>query len=112
LKICPEPGKIVAFSFIFPDVATMSEPTEFEDLVVYLARTTRLDRVEAARLVDEVLSFLDERPEEFVSRRHRALQGEGLPNSEIFARLAAELERWRFRAPAYSERQIRRMIYG
>ena len=90
----------------------MSEPTEFEDLVVYLARTTRLNRVEAARLVDEVLSFLDERPEEFVSRRQRVMQGEGLSNSEIFARLAAELERWRFRAPAYSERQIRRMIYG
>ena len=60
----------------------------------------------------EVLAFLDERPEEFVCRRHRALQAEGLSNSEIFVRLAAELERWRFRAPAYSERQIRRMIYG
>ncbi len=90
----------------------MSEPIEFEDLVVYLVRTTRLTRVEAARLVGEMLSFLDERPEEFVCRRHRALQGEGLSNSEIFARLTAELERWRFRAPAYSERQIRRMIYG
>ena len=90
----------------------MSEPTEFEDLVVYLVRTTRLSRAEATRLVDEVLSFLNERPEEFVCRRHRALQSEGLPNSEIFARLAAELGRWRFRAPAYSERQIRRMIYG
>jgi hypothetical protein len=40
------------------------------------------------------------------------LQREGLPNSEIFLRLAAELERWRFRAPAYSERQLRRLIYG
>ena len=90
----------------------MLEPSEFEDLVAYLARTTRLSRPEATRLVDEVLAFLGERPEEFVCRRHRALQGEGLPNSEIFARLAAELERWRFRAPAYSERQLRRMIYG
>jgi hypothetical protein len=27
-------------------------------------------------------------------RRHRARQGEGLPNSEIFVQLAAELERW------------------
>ena len=90
----------------------MSEPTEFEDLVVYLARTTRLSRPEATRLVDEVLAFLDERPEEYVCRRHRALQSEGLPNGEIFARLAAELERWRFRAPAYSERQLRRLIYG
>jgi hypothetical protein len=112
LKICPESGKIIAFSFTSADVAVMSEPTEFEDLVVYLVRTTRLSRAEVARLVDEVLSFLDERPEEFVARRHRALRGEGLSNSEIFARLAAELERWRFRAPAYSERQLRRMIYG
>ncbi len=59
----------------------MSEPTEFADLVAYLVRTTRLSRAEAARLIDEVLSFLDERPEEFVCRRHRALQGEGLSNS-------------------------------
>jgi len=90
----------------------MSEPTEFEDLVSYLVRTTRQSHTEAIRLVDEVLAFLDERPEEFVSRRHRALQREGLSNSEIFLRLAAELERWRFRAPAYSERQLRRLIYG
>jgi hypothetical protein len=93
-------------------IAIMSEPTEFVDLVAYLVRTTRLSPPEATRLIDEVLSFLDERPEEFVCRRHRALQGEGLSNSEIFARLSAELARWRFRAPAYSERQLRRMIYG
>jgi hypothetical protein len=90
----------------------MSEPFEFEDLIAYFVRTTRLSRAEAVRLVDEVLSFLDERPEEFVCRRHRALQGEGLSNSEIFARLSAELARWRFRAPHYSERQLRRLIYG
>jgi hypothetical protein len=90
----------------------MSELTEFEDLLAYLVRTTRLSRAEATRLVDEVLSFLDERLEEFICRRHRALQAEGLSNSEIFARLSAELARWRFRAPHYSERQLRRMIYG
>ena len=90
----------------------MLEPAELTDLVAYLVRTTRLSGPEAVRLVDEVLSFLDERPEEFVCRRHRALQDEGLSNSEIFARLSTELARWRFRAPAYSERQLRRMIYG
>ena len=90
----------------------MSEPAELEDLADYLVRTTRLNRAEASRLVGEVLAFLDERPEEFVCRRHRALQGEGLPNSEIFARIAAELKHWRFRAPAYSERQLRRIVYG
>ena len=90
----------------------MSEPIELADLVDYLARTTRLSRAEAVRLIDEVLAFLDERPEEFVCRRHRVLQSEGLSNRDIFVRLAAELDRWRFRAPAYSERQLRRMIYG
>lgn len=90
----------------------MSEPTEFGDLADYLVRTSRLSHPEATRVIDEVLSFLNERPDEFVCRRHRALQGEGLSNDEIFSRIAAELERWRFRAPAYSERQIRRMIYG
>jgi len=90
----------------------MSEPIELADLVDYLARTTRLSRAEAVRLIDEVLAILDERPEEFVCRRHRVLQSEGLSNRDIFVRLAAELDRWRFRAPVYSERQLRRMIYG
>jgi hypothetical protein len=103
---------MLASQLTISDVPPMSEPAEFEDLVIYLTRTTRLSRSEAARLVDEVLAFLDERPEEFVSRRHRALQAEGMSNSEIFAQLATELERWRFRPPAYSERQLRRIIYG
>jgi len=90
----------------------MSEPGEFDELIAYLMRTSRLGRSEAVRLVDEVLSFLHERPEEFVCRRHRILQGEGLSNDEIFSRLTAELRRWRFRAPEYRERQIRRIIYG
>jgi hypothetical protein len=90
----------------------MAEPVELDDLVAHLVRASRLTPAEAAKLIDEVLSFLAEQPEEFVRRRHRALQLEGLPNPEIFARLNAELARWRFRAPAYSERQIRRIIYG
>ncbi len=90
----------------------MHEPSELPELVAYLVRTSRLTPSEAARLVDEVLTFLADRPEDFVRRRHRALQAEGVTNSEIYARLRAELARWRFRAPDYSERQIRRLIYG
>jgi hypothetical protein len=90
----------------------MPEPNELEELVGHLVRTSRLSPPEAAKVVDEVLGFLSEQPEEFVRRRHRSLQQEGLSNSEIFARLGAELSRWRFRAPAYSERQLRRVIYG
>jgi hypothetical protein len=90
----------------------MSDEHELEELVAYLVRTTRLARSEVTRLIDEVLAFLDELPEEFVCRRHLSLQAAGLSNSEIYARLAVELAKRRFRAPAYTERQIRRMIYG
>ncbi|HEY6923269.1 MAG TPA: hypothetical protein VI653_07370 [Steroidobacteraceae bacterium] len=90
----------------------MSDLGELEELIDYLTRTTRLSSAEAQRVVAEVLSYLQETPEDFVRRRHRALQAEGLPNPLIYMRLAEELTAWRFRAPEYTSRQIRRMIYG
>jgi hypothetical protein len=90
----------------------MSDRTELEDLVAYLVRSSRLNRSEAARLVDEVLSFLGDLPEDFVRRRHGELQKAGRANSEIFAQIATELQCRRFRAPTYTERQLRRIIYG
>ena len=90
----------------------MSDRGELDELVDHLARTAPLTRAQAARCVEEVLAFLDETPEAFVVRRHRALQAVGLANDEIFARLAAEVAARRFRAPAPSARQIRRMVYG
>lgn len=90
----------------------MLDPGELEELITYLARTTRLSDEEARRMVENVFAFLNETPEEFVRRRHLVLQAEGLSNPEIFVRLTAEVSGRRFRAPAYSERQIRRMIYG
>ena len=83
-----------------------------EDLLEYLARTTRLERREAERLIDEVLSFLAEQPETFIRRRHLELQRQGLANETIFARLEQELARRRFAAPAYTRRQLRRIVYG
>ena len=90
----------------------MAEPAELSELVAYLVRTTRLTPSEATHVVGEVMSFLNDRPEEFVCRRHRSLQAEGVPNREIYVRLRDELAGWRFRASDYTERQIRRMIYG
>jgi hypothetical protein len=90
----------------------MADPGDLEELIAYLARTTRLSSQEVRHVVAEVLSFLQETPEDFVRRRHRALQAAGLPNSAIYLRLAAELSAWRFQAPPYTERQIRRLIYG
>jgi tRNA U34 5-carboxymethylaminomethyl modifying GTPase MnmE/TrmE len=83
-----------------------------EDLLQYLERTTRLERREAERLIDEVLSFLAEQPETFVRRRHLELQRQGLANEAIFARLEQELARRRFAAPTFTRRQLRRIVYG
>jgi hypothetical protein len=90
----------------------MSDLGELQELVTYLVNTSRLTPAEARRVVGEVMAFLDETPDAFIRRRHLALQSEGLSNTAIFARLSAELSQWRFRAPEYSERQIRRIIYG
>ena len=91
---------------------SMADLEGFQELITYLTRTSRLSPGEARRVVAEVLSYLQETPEEFVRRRHRALQAEGLSNDSIYVRLASELSAWRFRAPGFTARQIRRMIYG
>jgi len=85
---------------------------EMGELVEYLARSSRLSLQEATRLVNEVLAFMSEMPEDFVRRRHLALQAQGLSNRDIYLQIAQELAARRFRAPEYSERQIRRIIYG
>jgi hypothetical protein len=90
----------------------MLDHNELADLIAYLARSSRLNAAEATRVVNEILEFLGETPEDYIRRRHIRLQGQGFSNQEIFARLAQELPRWRFRAPQLSERQIRRVIYG
>ena len=89
-----------------------AEPTDLDNLLDYLARTTGLERVLVGRLVDEVVSFLAEEPEPFVQRRHLELQRQGLANTEIFERLERELLHRRFAAPAFTRRQLRRIVYG
>ena len=81
-------------------------------LLEHLVHASGLRRSEARRIVEEVVSFYDETPQAFVVRRHRELQAEGMRNRAIYARVAAEMEGWRFRAPRLSERQIRRIVYG
>src|SRR5688572_8329804 len=98
------------------DFASASNSKEAQEdmgeLVDYLARSSRLTPQEAARLVQEVLAFMSEVREDFVRRRHLALQAQGLSNRAIYLQISAELAVRRFRAPEYSERQIRRIIYG
>jgi len=90
----------------------MPDRSDLADLIAYLTRSSRLTAAEAHRVVDEVLAFLDEAPDDFIRRRHLELQAEGLDNRAIFVRLDVELAARRFRAPVLSARQIRRIIYG
>lgn len=90
----------------------MSEASDLDDLVAYVARSSGLDPSQARRIVDDVLSYLGESPEAFVRRRHAALARLGHRNEQIYPRIARELAERRFPAPAYSLRQIRRIIYG
>lgn len=71
-----------------------------------------LSEQQAARAVDEVFDVLRLDVDEFISTRHAELQAQGEQNPVIFERIAGELARLRFRAPALSTRQIRRRIYG
>jgi hypothetical protein len=87
---------------------------DVEELSAHLARTTRLDLSEARRAVLDLLDLLSiETPDAFVVRRHRELKDDGvLKNDAIFRQIASEMAGRPFAAPAYSERQIRRLIYG
>jgi len=90
----------------------MDASPRFPELLEHLERTTRLTRAEAERVIAEVLAYFSEPLEGFVARRHAELQSEELKNPDIFSRIAAELHERRFAAPALTERQIRRMVYG
>jgi hypothetical protein len=90
----------------------MSEASDLDELAAYVARSAGLDPAQARRIVDDVLSYLAESPEDFVRRRHAALLRLGRRNPEIYPLIAEELAQRRFPAPPYSLRQIRRIIYG
>jgi hypothetical protein len=82
------------------------------ELVRHVAATTGLDEATATRVVADTCAYFGETVEEFVKRRHTQLQDRHLRNDDIWPRLMTELTVRRFRAPALSERQLRRMIYG
>ena len=89
-----------------------AEPDVFAEGIAQLTRSAPLDPAQARRVAEDVTSWFSETVEELVQRRHRELQRAGLANDEIFARIAIEVEAWRFRAAPLSTRQLRRMIYG
>ncbi|APY88235.1 hypothetical protein DCW30_05525 [Streptomyces alfalfae] len=83
-----------------------------DDLVDHLTRSTPLQRGEALRVIQDVLAYFDETTEEFVRRRHRELQGQGLLNAAIFEQISADLGYRAVAPPELTLRQLRRIIYG
>ncbi|MGW1891570.1 hypothetical protein ACWCP6_15125 [Streptomyces sp. NPDC002004] len=83
-----------------------------DELVDHLTRSTPLNRGEALRVIQDVLAYFDETTEDYVRRRHRELQGQGLVNSAIFERIEADLKYRAVAPPELTLRQLRRMIYG
>jgi hypothetical protein len=82
------------------------------DLVERVASSNGLTEAEAARVVTDVLAWYREPVEDFVRRRHAHHQLYGRRNAEIFALIARELSDRVVAAPALSERQLRRIVYG
>ncbi|MFC9994468.1 hypothetical protein [Nocardia sp. NPDC127526] len=83
-----------------------------DDLVRHVAASTGLPPAVAARVVADVVGYFDETAEQFVRRRHAELQRRQVRNAEIWQRIAAELAQRRVAAPAFTERQLRRLVYG
>jgi hypothetical protein len=88
------------------------ESGQWDELIGHLALTTALPVGMARRVVEEVVAYCSEPAEAFIRRRHRELQSQGTPNAEIFPRLVAEVSNRPVAAPPFTERQIRRTIYG
>jgi hypothetical protein len=66
----------------------------------------------ASRVLAEVLDALRFDLDEYIALRHAQLRAQGVPNPQIYDRIAAEIASLRFRAGTLSARQIRRRIYG
>ncbi|MFI5800078.1 hypothetical protein [Streptomyces sp. NPDC051677] len=83
-----------------------------DELVDHLTRSTPLQRGEALRVIQDVLAYFDETTENYVRRRHRELQAQGLVNVEIFDRIEADLKYRAVAPPELTLRQLRRIVYG
>ncbi|BCL30431.1 hypothetical protein ACFFS2_37405 [Streptomyces aurantiacus] len=83
-----------------------------DELVDHLMRSSPLSRGEALRVIQDVLAYFDETTEDYVRRRHRELQAQGLVNSAIFERIMADLNYRAVAPPELTLRQVRRIVYG
>lgn len=92
----------------------MAEPDAFfvENLVTKLLDNYDVERGVLTRLVADIWGLTDCGVEDYIRRRHAELQAKGMRNEAIYRRLAVEISQGRFASSGFSERQIRRIIYG
>ncbi|MBV9793054.1 MAG: hypothetical protein JO016_03870 [Actinobacteria bacterium] len=91
-----------------PDPLPVAEP----DLVRHVIATTGMSPATATRVIADVVAYFDETVEDYVRRRHHELRLRQLKNAQIWSALADEIASRRFGAPAMTERQLRRIVYG
>lgn len=82
------------------------------ELVAHVADSTGLGAANATRVIDDVLHWYAESAESYVRRRHAELKFAGTRNEAAFAIIAGELRTRLVRPPEFSERQLRRLVYG
>jgi len=91
----------------------MTDKPDIQPLIDHLCNGSALTPSTARKIVDEVIAYFAETPEDYVRRRHFEIKQElGLSNPQIFKRIENELAQLVFAAPALTQRQIRRIIYG
>ena len=105
---CPISGRKLSFGTQEGHPRQVPDPV----LVSHVVATTSLSPGEAARVIDDVISFHAQPVEVYVRERHAQLQTYGARNPEIFARIAEELRERVVAAPELSERQLRRIVYS
>ena len=82
------------------------------ELVRHVAQSTGLDEATAARVVADVMAYFGQTVEEYVVKRHQDLKSRNRKNDDIWPLIADELKARRFKSGEFSERQLRRMVYG
>ena len=85
---------------------------EDEALIRHLAESLAVSYAQAARVLGDVVAFYREPVEDLVRRRHAEFQLRGMSNAHIYPLIIDELDARVVAAPALSERQVRRIIYG
>ena len=91
----------------------MSQKPDIQPLINHLCRNSDMSVSQAQRVIDEVITYFSEMPDDYVRRRHFEIKTEsGLTNEQIFTRIEAEMSQLVLAAPKLTPRQIRRIIYG